>query len=151
MREIKRLSGEVIAKDEGSIKELAEEYKADLRHADLRHADLWDANLRHADLRGANLEGANLEGADLRGANLWGAKNYSEAHEVFQEIIRQQRCDTFTNSDWAIIGQIVVHRLCWDTIKNKFGKKAMAVFKKLSACGYSEWEERYKKLLEGEK
>jgi hypothetical protein len=118
MREIKRLSGEVIAQGEGNIRVLAEENKT------------------------------NLWGADLEGADLEGVKNYSESHEVFQEIIRQQKCDTFTNSDWAIVGQIIVHRLCWDTIKNKFGKKAMTVFKKLSACGYREWEEVYKELLE---
>jgi hypothetical protein len=133
MREIKRLSGEVIAQGDGNIRMLAEENKTYLR----------GANLRYAYLRGADLGGAYLEGADLEGV-----KNYSESHEVFQEIIRQQKCDTFTNSDWAIVGQIIVHRLCWDTIKNYFGKKAMAVFKKLSACGYSEWEERYKELLE---
>jgi hypothetical protein len=141
MREIKRLSGEVIAQGDGSIRVLAEENKTNLRGADLRGANLG----------GADLEGAYLEGANLRGAYLEGVKNYSESHEVFQEIIRQQKCDTFTNSDWAIIGRIIVHRLCWDTIKNKFGKTAMTVFKKLSACGYSEWEERYKELLEGEK
>ncbi len=121
MREIKRINGEVIASGDKTIRELAEENSADLR-------------------------GANLEDADLCGANLRDVKKYSESHEVFQEIIRQQKSETFTESEWAIIGQIIIHRLCWDTIKNKFDKKATEVFKKLSACGYGEWEARYKEL-----
>jgi uncharacterized protein YjbI with pentapeptide repeats len=47
MREIKRLSGEVIAQGDGNIRMLAEENKT---------------NLRYADLGGAYLEGADLEG-----------------------------------------------------------------------------------------
>ena len=51
-------------------------YGADLYGADLGGADLGGANLYGANLGGANLYGANLYGADLRGANLYGANLY---------------------------------------------------------------------------
>ena len=114
-----------------------------------RGADLWGANLRGADLEGADLEGAYLkgaylEGADLEGAYLKGAKNYLNSHAFFQEVVRQQKIDTFTQKEWSIIGQIVIHRLCWDTIKKRFAKSAMGVFKKLKKAGFGEWEKEYK-------
>jgi len=125
---------------------------ADLRGADLEGADLEGANLRGADLEGAdlwgaNLRGADLEGADLRGADLEGAKEYKASHSFFQEVIRRQKIDTFTNPEWIIIGQIIVHILCWDSIKKRYAKKAMPIFKKLSKAGFQEWEEKYKELL----
>ena len=91
--------------------------------------------------RGVNLEDANLRGADLRGA-----KNYSESHPFLQEIIRRQELKTFTDKEWSIIGQILVHTLCWDSIKKRFGTGAMKIFKKLSKVGFEEWEEKYKEV-----
>ena len=91
--------------------------------------------------------GADLEGADLRGADLEGAKEYKASHSFFQEVIRRQKIDTFTNPEWIIIGQIIVHILCWDSIKKRYAKKAMPIFKKLSKAGFQEWEEKYKELL----
>ena len=145
---------------------------ADLRGANLRYADLRGANLRGADLRGANLRGADLRGADLRGAdlgdanlgdadlryanlrgadlggaNLGGAKNYSESHDFFQKLVRRKQCKEFTTGEWAMIGRIIVHRICWDTIKNKFGKKMLTVFKKLEKDGFGEYLTRYKEVL----
>ena len=127
---------------------------ADLRGADLRGAYLWGANLggaylgganlESANLGGANLESADLEGADLGGADLRGTKNYLNSHYFFQEIVKRQKIDTFTQKEWSIIGQIIVHKLCWDTIKKRFNKSAMVVFKKLSKVGFREWEEKYK-------
>ena len=63
---------------DGTEKEIANLYCADLRGADLRGANLrganlYGANLQDANLRGANLYGANLYRADLRGAGLQGA------------------------------------------------------------------------------
>ena len=106
--------------------------------ANLRDADLRGANLRGADLGGAYLRGANLEGADLGGA-----KNYVDSHDIFKEIIRRQPVKTFTNPEWSIIGQILVHTLCWDSIKKRYGKKIMPLFKKLSELGFDEWEKYY--------
>ena len=117
---------------------------ANLRDADLRDANLIGANLRGADLRGANLRDANLIGANLRGANLIGAKGYLNSHEIFQEIIRCQKVETFTTKEWAAIAQIIIHTLCWDTIKERFDKTAMSVFKKLSKTGFSEWTDKFK-------
>ena len=117
------------------------------RAADLGGAHLWGVDLRGADLRAANLRGAYLRGADLGGANLGGAKEYNHSHDFFAEIIRRQHVKNFTNTEWVIIGQIVSFLLCWDTIKNRFGEKAMPIFKKLSKVGFSEWEERYKTVL----
>ncbi len=105
----------------------------------LRGAYLGDADLGGAYLRGADLRGAYLRGADLRGAN-----GYSESHTFFQEVIRQQKVDTFTPTEWSIIGQIIIHTLCWDSIKKRFNKSAMKIFKKLSKVGFEEWAEKYK-------
>jgi uncharacterized protein YjbI with pentapeptide repeats len=63
---------------DGTEKEIADLYGANLYGADLyganlRSANLYGANLYGADLYGANLRGANLGGADLRGASLGGA------------------------------------------------------------------------------
>ena len=99
---------------------------------------------RDANLQGADLWGAGLCGSDLRGSNLRGIKNYSEHHTIFQEVVRQQKIDTFTQKEWSIIGQIIVHRLCWDSIKKRFNKSAMGIFKKLKKVGFDEWEEKYK-------
>ena len=102
------------------------------------------ADLGGAYLRGANLEGADLGGAYLEGANLGGAENYLSSHDFFQEIIKRQKVKTFTNDEWAMIGQIIIYRLCWETIKKRWGKKIMPVFKKLTECGFDEWEKYYK-------
>jgi len=122
---------------------------ANLRGANLRGAYLQDANLRGAYLQGAYLQGADLWdaylcGSDLRGSNLRGIKNYSEHHTIFQEVVRQQKIDTFTQKEWSIIGQIIIHKLCWDSIRKRFNKSAMGIFKKLKKVGFDEWEEKYK-------
>jgi len=104
------------------------------------------AYLRDAYLRGADLRGADLRGADLWGADLGGAKEYKNSHDFFKEIIRRQKVETFTNPEWAIIGQIIVHSLCWDSIKKRYGKKVIPIFKKLSKAGFSEWFDKYKEL-----
>ena len=109
------------------------------RGANLRGADLRDANLRGANLRGANLRGANLRDADLRGA-----ENYLNSHDIWIELISRQPIKDFTSTEWSIIGQIITHRLCWDSIKKRYGKKIMPVFKKLSKLGFDEWEKYYK-------
>jgi hypothetical protein len=100
-----------------------------------------------ANLRGANLGGANLEGANLEGANLRGAKNYVSNHDFWAEIIRRQELKSFTDKEWAIIGQVYIHRLCWDGILKRYGKKIMPIFKKLSKVGFDEWEKTYQEKL----
>ena len=132
-----------------NIKECLEKNRdANLQGANLRGAYLQDANLRGAYLQGAYLQGADLWdaylcGSDLRGSNLRGIKNYSEHHTIFQEVVRQQKIDTFTQKEWSIIGQIIIHKLCWDSIRKRFNKSAMGIFKKLSKVGFEEWEEKY--------
>ena len=113
-----------------------------------RDADLRDAYLQGAYLRDAYLQGAYLQGADLRDAYLQGAKGYLDSHDFFQEVVRQQKIDTFTQKEWSIIGQIIIHKLCWDTIKKRFNKSAMGIFKKLSKVGFGEWEEKYKEITQ---
>ena len=103
-----------------------------------------DANLRYSNLRYSDLGGSDLRYSNLRYSDLSGIKNYSEHHTIFQEVVRQQKIDTFTQKEWSIIGQIIVHRLCWDSIKKRFNKSAMGIFKKLKKVGFDEWEEKYK-------
>ena len=104
---------------------------------------------RGAYLGGADLGDANLGGADLRGADLEGAKNYVSSHDFFAEIIRRQILETFTEKEWAMIGQITIHRLCWGDIKKRYGKEIMPVFEKLSKTGFDKWEIKYKEILKG--
>jgi len=120
---------------------------ADLYRANLYRAYLYGANLFRAYLSGANLSGANSFGVNLYRANLFGVKNYVNSHDVFAEIIRRCKVENFTTAEWAIIGVINVHRICWDAIKSRYGKKAMSIFEKLSKEGFSEWEENYKEVL----
>ena len=138
-----------------NIKDCLEKNRgSDLRDSNLRDSNLSYSNLRHSNLRGSNLSGSNLSGsdlcgsnlrdADLRGSNLSGIKNYSEDHTIFQEVVIQQKIDTFTQKEWSIIGQIIVHRLCWGSIRKRFNKSAMGIFKKLKKVGFDEWEEKYK-------
>jgi len=127
-----------------------------LRDAYLGGAYLGDAYLRGAYLRGAYLGGADLRGADLRGAylgdaDLRGAKSYSENHYFWLEIIRRQPVKSFTEKEWGMIGIIFTHTLCWGSIKKRFGKKIMPVFKKLSKAGFDEWQKRYEEVLKGGK
>jgi len=140
---------------------------ANLGGANLEGANLWGAYLRGAYLEGANLEGANLRGANLWGANLWGAylwgaylwgaylwganlegaKEYVNSHDFWIEIIRRQPLETFTEKEWSIIGQVITHRFCWDSIKKRYGKKIMPIFKKQTKLNFDEWEKKYTEIL----
>ena len=111
-----------------------------------KNADLSGANLSRADLSGADLYGAYLSRADLSGADLYGAKNYLSSHDFFQEIVKRQDSKTFTSKEWVCIGQIIVHRLCWSSIKKRFNKGAVGVFKKLAKVGFDEWGKHFRGL-----
>lgn len=120
---------------------------ADLQSANLQFADLQSANLRFADLQSADLQSANLQSADLQFADLRFAKGYVNSYEIFVEIIRQQKLELFTDQEWSIIGQIIVHRLCWDSIQKRYGQNIMPVFEKLAEAGFDEWQKKYAELL----
>jgi len=83
-----------------------------------------------------------LRGAYLWGVNLRGAKEYYMSHDFAKELIRRQDIKYFTEKEWAIIGQILVHRICWDKIKKDYGKKVLPIFKKLAKLGYKEFLEK---------
>jgi len=117
---------------------------ANLEGANLRDAYLEGANLRGANLRDANLEGANLWGANLRGANLEGAKNYYNSIDFAIEIIRRQEIKYFTPKEWQIIGQITVHRLCWEEIRKDY-KDVVSILKKLDKLGWGEYLKEFSK------
>jgi len=122
----------------------ADLWGANLMGANLGSANLVSANLGSANLVGADLRGANLMGADLVSVNLVGAKNYYMSHDICFELIKRQKLETFTSREWVIIGQIVIHRFCWDTIKKRYNKKIIPIFKKLSKVGFDEYEKYYK-------
>ena len=88
--------------------------------------------------RGANLRGANLRGANLRDAYLRGTKNYYMSHDFAMELIRRMDIKSFTDKEWAVIGQLTIHRFCYDTIRKKY-KPALSIFKKLKKEGYGEY------------
>jgi hypothetical protein len=137
-----RLTGGIIISGEyKSVKDCVEKN----RGANLRGADLWGADLCGADLWGADLCGANLCVADL-----CGAKGYVNSHEVFTEVVRTQKASLFLQSEWSAIGQIVIHRLCWDTIKKRFSKVMPSIFQKLADAGFGEWLEYWNTITEVE-
>jgi hypothetical protein len=138
-----------LEKNRGAYLGGANLWGANLGGANLEGANLWGANLGGAYLEGAYLEGANLWGANLWGANLGGAKEYSMSHDICFELIRRQDIKTFTPKEWEIIGQVAIHRFCWEALKKRYGKKLMPIFKKLSKAGFAEYEEHYKKVLRG--
>ena len=143
-----RFTGAVILCGEyESIKDCLEKNTgAYLGGAYLRDADLRDADLGGANLGGADLRDADLRGAYLRDAYLRDAKGYVNSHDFFTEIIRRQKVEDFTTSEWAMIGVILVHRICWDSIQKRYDGKIMPVFKKLAKVGFGEWEEKYKEI-----
>jgi len=131
-------------------------YDADLRGAnlvgaDLRSADLRNANLVGADLRNADLVGADLVGADLRGANLVGAEDISESHDIFLELCRRQKVESITKEEWHMIGILSIHRICWGSIKKRFGKKILPLFKKIADAGHDDFLKRYEQILNNSK
>ncbi len=119
---------------------------ADLRDANLRGAYLRGANLEGADLRGADLRDANLEGADLRGANLRDAKGYVDSHDIFTEVVRRQKVEVFVDVEWAAIGQITLHRLCWDSIKKRLADVMPHIFAVLAEAGFDEWQKHWNSI-----
>ena len=157
---LNRWDNKVILRGEyESIKDCLEKNKgaylwgAYLEGANLGGAHLEDAHLEDANLGGAHLEGAHLEGAHLWGANLGGAyledayledaylkgaKNYYNSIDFAIEIIRRQEIEFFTPKEWAIIGQVYVHRICWEKIRKDY-KGILPVLKKLDKLGYGEY------------
>jgi len=90
--------------------------------------------------------GAYLRGADLRGADLRGIKGYSDSHDIAAEIVRRQDIEVFTEAEWAVIGQISIHRFCWTEIKRRFNKVIPHILQILAEAGFDEylkdWEEQ---------
>ena len=111
-----------------------------------RGANLRGANLEGAYLEGAYLEGAYLGGADLRGAYLRGAENYSESHDIFQEVVSRQTVSVFVEAEWSAIAQIIIHRLCWDSIKKRFSDVMPHIFEVLAQAGFKEWLEHWSNM-----
>jgi hypothetical protein len=103
--------------------------------------------LSRANFSGADLSRADLYGVNLSGADLSGAENYFNSHDFWAKLIRRQPVETFTEVEWSIIGVIIIHRICWDTIKKRFGDKVMPIFKKLSEFGFDEFEKHYAEVL----
>jgi len=120
---------------------------ANLTGADLRGAYLTGVDLRGAYLTGVDLRGAYLTGANLTGAYLSGAENYVNSRAVLAELIRRLDSKAITAKQWAIIGMIIVHSLCWDTIKKRFGKDALPIFHVLAKQGFDEFEKKYSEVL----
>ena len=65
-------------------------------------------------------------------------------HDFFIEIVRRQKVDDFTEKEWCVMGQIYIHKLCWGSIKKRFGDTE--VFKKLANVGFKEWDEKFKEI-----
>jgi len=132
---------------EAAVKAETDLTGANLTGADLRGADLTGAYLTGADLTGADLRGAYLRGADLTGADLRGAKNYVNNHDFFLALIYQQKIEAFTEAEWAMIGQVIVHRYCWGVIQERHGQGFLHVLEILDAAGFGEYAVKYREVL----
>jgi len=99
------------------------------------------------DLTGAYLRGADLTGANLTGADLRGAKNYVNNHDFFLALIYQQKIEAFTEAEWAMIGQVIVHRYCWGVIQERHGQGFLHVLEILDAAGFGEYAVKYREVL----
>ena len=106
-----------------------------------------ETDLTGADLTGAYLTGAYLTGADLTGAYLTGAKNYVDNHDFFLALIYQQKIEAFTEAEWAMIGQVTVHRYCWGVIQERHGQGFLHVLEILEAAGFKEYAVKYQEVL----
>ena len=91
--------------------------------------------------RGVNLGGANLGGAELRGV-----ENYYRSHDFAIELIRCQDIKFFSDEEWATIGKITTHRLCWGEITKNY-KSALTIFEKLAKIGWDEYEKKFQGKL----
>lgn len=89
----------------------------------------------------ANLGDANLRGADLRDADLGDIKNYKNIHEIFYELTRKENRKNITELQWADIGKICIHRLCWDSIVKL--KNIKQVFEMIAEKGFGEYLEEF--------
>lgn len=122
---------------------------ANLSWTNFTNSDLLGGTFRGANLTGANLTGANIhianfEGANFRNTILDGIKNYSTNRIIFLELIKRLGLNNLSKSQLARICEVMIESLCYNNIIEKFGKKPLAVFKKLSKIGFSEYEEKYK-------
>ena len=59
-------------------------------------------------------------------------------------MIRLEPLETFTDKEWVMVGQILVYRMCWNTIKERFGKKILRIGKILAEKGFDEYLNHYK-------
>ena len=126
------------------------------RNSDIRNSDFCYSNLSYSDFRNSNLHGVNfcysdLRNSDLRNSNFRNSKNYSENHDIFQEIVRSQKAEIFTSREWECIAYICIHRICWDSIQKRFSAAAGRVFRKLADAGFGEFLERYNETKETSK
>ena len=96
---------------------------------------------------GADLRGAYLTGAYLGGAYLRGAKNYVDNHDFFLALIYKQPIKTFTEAEWAMIGQIAVHRHCWGAIAERHGAAFLRILEVLEAAEFGEYAVKYREVL----
>ena len=133
-----KMTGTIIVKGNyESTKECLEENNG----ADLRGADLSGADLRSADLRRADLSGAYLSGADLRNI-----KGYQDSHDIAAETVRRLEIKVFIEAEWAVIGQIIVHRFCWEQIKKQFSDVMPHILEILAQEGFDEWLKHWKEI-----
>ena len=100
---LQRRDGSVIAQDDNkTVRDLAEENRA---------------NLERANLEGADLEGANLERANLYGARLYGAKLENitvpwTSHALISEILYREAGDNIERQKFSVwVGRKI--EWCW--------------------------------------
>jgi hypothetical protein len=124
-------------------------YRANLRGADLRGADCRDAELaevsfRYADLRGANVEAANLDNACLIDADLTGITGYVRSYEIFAEVVSRQPIATFNAAERVAIGDVLLNRPCWRTIRWRYHDVAPRILDVLAEAGFTEWRDYWR-------
>ena len=122
--------------------------RSNLSRSNLCWADLSGTKLSRSNLSEAYLIRSNLSGANLSEANLAEIHGYRDSHALFAEAVCRQNPSSFSELEWAAIGQIITHSLCWDTIKQCWPSRMGHTFDVLAEAGFVEWRDHWLQILD---
>jgi len=67
---------------------------------------------------------------------------------MFREAVRRQAVSVFVDAEWSAIAQIIIHSLCWDSIKKRFPAVMPHIFEVLANDGFGEWLEYWNRATQ---
>jgi len=100
-------------------------------------------------LIGSVVSRANFSGANLRGAKLDNIKGYVDCLDIFLELVRRCPISSIGEHQWVAIGKLLLHRMCWNTMKNKLGESLIPVCVQIAGKGFPDYLTKYQGILDG--